>query len=294
MSQMNCDVFVNQDVPSARLEGTTTSATCGPIHFKKLLGVGGFGSVYRAMVQKQELAVKVLPVDTTCELKNFRGEWSVLERLMTVTHRNVVQAFGMDRSEENDGFAFLFFEIVPHGELYDYVYDKGGIPFQQAWFYYEQILEGLAFLHSQGIYHRDIKPENILMQSESHVQIADFGLAHFHSNSEEVPHFYNQRGTPAYFPPELYRRGSYKATDGDLWAAAITLVAMCTTVPPWEEANKKDTMYKLFLMKVPPKEWNRLRRPEVSMLSDLLNSLVAKRFVPPVYKHALRSCLSGG
>lgn len=40
-----------------------------------------------------------------------------------------------------------------------------------------QIIKGIKFLHSAQVIHRDLKPSNILLNSDCHLKICDFGLA---------------------------------------------------------------------------------------------------------------------
>ena len=47
----------------------------------------------------------------------------------------------------------------------------------EARFYFLEILFGIKYLHSKNILYRDLKPENLLIASDGHMKIADFGLA---------------------------------------------------------------------------------------------------------------------
>lgn len=79
-------------------------------------------------------------------------------------------------------------------------------------YYLVQIASGLNALHKSKIIHRDLKPSNVLLTSEGHVKLADFGLSKDLSLS-------NGRamsicGTPEYMAPEVIRgEGATYATD---------------------------------------------------------------------------------
>lgn len=85
-----------------------------------------------------------------------------------------------------------------------------------------QVLEGLEFLHQNGIAHRDIKPTNLTVRSYDppDAQIIDFGCASF-----ESPILYDQCGTIPYLAPEQKDR-EYHTQSVDIWAAGLVGVEL--------------------------------------------------------------------
>lgn len=63
------------------------------------------------------------------------------------------------------------------GELFTYLRRENVFSENRARIYTAELVEALSYLHSNGILYRDIKPENILLDSEGHIKITDFGLS---------------------------------------------------------------------------------------------------------------------
>ncbi|KAF7664989.1 hypothetical protein LDENG_00158310 [Lucifuga dentata] len=116
----------------------------------------------------------------------------------------------------------------------------------RSWRLFREILDGLAYIHEQGMIHRDLKPVNIFLDSQDHVKIGDFGLATDHpanvaagkfeveeSGSAVMPkpdpsgHMTGMVGTALYVSPEV--QGNTKATYNqkvDLFSLGIILFEM--------------------------------------------------------------------
>uniref|UniRef100_A0A8C9XRQ1 non-specific serine/threonine protein kinase n=1 Tax=Sander lucioperca TaxID=283035 RepID=A0A8C9XRQ1_SANLU len=117
----------------------------------------------------------------------------------------------------------------------------------RLWRLFREILDGLAYIHEQGMIHRDLKPVNIFLDSQDHVKIGDFGLATDHpanvvcitligggqlnSDAQTRPNRCNMTGmvgTALYVSPEV--QGNTKATYNqkvDLFSLGIILFEMC-------------------------------------------------------------------
>ncbi|KAJ0799027.1 putative protein kinase STE-STE20-Fray family [Helianthus annuus] len=94
-----------------------------------------------------------------------------------------------------------------------------GIPENCISIILKETLMGLCYLHDQGHLHRDIKAGNILMDSNSSIKLADFGVSAFvYESSSRCLNLNEITGTPYWMAPEVihsYNRYSYKA---DIWS----------------------------------------------------------------------------
>ena len=134
---------------------------------------------------------------------------------------------------------YLALELVRGGELFDFIAETGRFSEETARYYFHQMIEGLEYMHTQGVSHRDIKPENMMLDSDFNLKIADFGFSSNQALNE------TKRGTDGYMAPEIYKGVQYSGQCVDLFATGIILFIMVAQHPPFNAASAKDPHYKL-------------------------------------------------
>ncbi|XP_040381763.1 L-type lectin-domain containing receptor kinase SIT2-like [Oryza brachyantha] len=186
-----------------------------------LIGVGGFGRVYKGVLpsSKLEVAVKRVSHDSKQGMREFIAEVVSIGRLQ---HRNLVQLLGYCRRK---GELLLVYEYMSNRSLDKHLYDDGVLDWGQRFQIIKGIASALLYLHEEWekvIVHRDIKTSNVLLDSEMNGRLGDFGLARLYDRGAD-PQTTHVVGTIGYLAPELGR--SSKATPlTDIFAFGIFIL----------------------------------------------------------------------
>jgi len=125
----------------------------------------------------------------------------------------------------------------------------GAFPESLVAVYIAQVLEGLAYLHEQGVIHRDIKGANILTTKEGLVKLADFGVAT--RLDAEVFKEQSVVGTPYWMAPEVIEMAGVSAAS-DIWSVGCTVVELLTGSPPYFDLNPMTALFRIVQDELPP------------------------------------------
>ncbi len=140
---------------------------------------------------------------------------------------------------EHEGQPYIVMERLPGETLADRI--RAG-PVDPAWLRQvtREVLGALAAAHAVGLVHRDVKPSNILVTSDNHAKIADFGIAKSlerggsegPAGSPDLTGTGQLLGTPAYLPPERLDGGPATARS-DLYSLGVVLYEALTGRSPF-------------------------------------------------------------
>lgn len=208
--------------------------TLGEYEIQEVIGQGGMGIVFRALDPKLNriVAVKVmsplLAINPNAR-KRFLRE---AQAAAAVSHPHIVTIHAVDE----DQLPYLVMEYVVGQSLQEKLDKVGSLPVTEILRIGNQIAEGLAAAHKQGLIHRDIKPANILLENGvERVKITDFGLARA-VDDVTITKTGEVSGTPQYMSPEQ-ATGIRIDQRSDLFSLGAVLYAMCTGRSPFRASN---------------------------------------------------------
>ncbi|MCS6852034.1 MAG: protein kinase [Gemmataceae bacterium] len=219
------------------MAGTTHGLVLGNHRVLDRLGAGSMGVVFLAehALLKRRVAIKVLPVDETVPaalLERFYAEMRVLADLR---HPNIVMAFDAGKIPgPNPGMPalhYLVLELVPGGDLEQYVVEHGPVPVAQACEWICQAAAGLQAAHDHHLIHRDVKPSNLLLSAEGQVKLVDFGLARQFCSQLTDPRAL--LGSIDFMAPEQSFDPSTVGPQADIYGLGATLFWLLTGQPPF-------------------------------------------------------------
>lgn len=204
----------------------------GRYEILKILGSGGFGTVYMA---KENISENVVAIK---KLKNTKVTQQVIikdeiKALAKFNHPNIIT---YKHQFENNNDLHIVMEYCSHGSLRT-VMQKENIRSSFAWKWVKTVAETMQFVHDKGIVHHDIKPDNILFTGDRILKIADFGVAN------------KNIGTLSYLPPEWWDAKNDLTDDPriDIFALGVTLIELLTKQNPFSGKgyDEIEKMYKI-------------------------------------------------
>ena len=219
---------IDGDALSVTAESPGNSKNFAHFHLRRILGRGGFGTVWLADDLRLERRVALkLPRRTEGNLGNLLREAKTVAKLR---HPNIVSVHEVG---EVDGQAFIVCEYIDGMDLRSLL-RKGPVPEKRVIELLQAIAAGLHHAHENQVVHRDMKPGNVLVDQSGTPLVADFGLAKNIDIEESISSKGKIVGTVVYMAPEQ-AGAELDQVDrrADIYALGVMMFEMLTGERPF-------------------------------------------------------------
>lgn len=240
------------------------------LDIQQLLGSGGFAFVYQAKYknnirnsstqqqwkrEQENMALKIINKEILIKDNIAHRIVNEIKIHRKLNHPSFVKLIDFFENENN---VYMCLELCNHGNFYHFIKQNGPLTEYEAGYVMYQLIDGLNYLHNQGIVHRDLKLSNILIssiqsmskinQSKSQsrqlfmqeeatlfdIKICDFGLAASVSGQDDE--HYTLCGTPNYIAPEIASQQAH-GFPVDIWSAGCLFYSMVEGALPFDQGE---------------------------------------------------------
>ena len=214
----------------------------GDYILKHTIGKGTFSRVKLGINKNtgEKVAIKILDKTKIVEKADLERILREMKMLSELDNEHIIKVYQI---YENDSHYLIIMEYCEGGELFNYIVEKQRLSENESAYFYYQIIQGVEYIHSQGIAHRDLKPENLLLDKNKKIKIIDFGLSNYFDGVQKLE---TPCGSPCYASPEMVGGNKYNGFFIDIWATGIILFAMLCGYLPFEDDNN-DVLFKQIL-----------------------------------------------
>mmetsp|Transcript_14012 Transcript_14012/g.34679 ORF Transcript_14012/g.34679 Transcript_14012/m.34679 type:complete len:892 (+) Transcript_14012:417-3092(+) len=221
---------------------TGGNASIGHYILGKTIGEGTFGKVKLGthILTGEKVAVKILEKERIVDVADVERVAREIHILKLIRHPHIIQLYEIIETPKQ---LYLIMEFASGGELFDYIVASCRVKEREAVKFFHQILNGVEKIHSMRVVHRDLKPENLLLDSQKHIKIVDFGLSNTYKPGQLLK---TACGSPCYAAPEMIAGKKYNPMMCDIWSCGVILFALVCGFLPFEDQNTA-ALYKKIL-----------------------------------------------
>ncbi|CDW90361.1 protein kinase domain containing protein [Stylonychia lemnae] len=222
----------DQNSPKPQVKQKTTIYNFIPI---AKLGEGSYGQVYlvEEIDSRKRYAMKMLDKKKIIESDLLRYTVTEKEILQKADHPFVVKLFYAFQTMR---YFFLIQEFCPCGDMSKLLTKKKRLTEDEARLYIAEVILAIEYLHSQNIIYRDLKPDNIIIDSDGHLKLTDFGLSKENVDSE--CHSNSFVGSYAYAAPEIIKHKAH-GKSLDWYGVGVLLYEFLVGVPPYYDRDQE-------------------------------------------------------
>lgn len=250
---------------------------------RDVIGVGGMGSVYRALDIRtgQHVALKRLS-ETYKHDAGMRARFRIEAQAgLRLKHPHLVQTYELGQTDDVYGeVEYVTMELFESIAMHELIAFNGPMRKSMACDVLMQVCDGLEYIHRQGLVHRDIKPDNILIGKDGFTKLVDFGLTLVDQEvvgeefSLAMIFGHDCLGTADYMPPEQSLDSLHVSSAADVYSMGCTLFMALTGKRPFLGASKAKVIEAHRTQPPPPIATYRLEIPDE--IEQLYQRMMAK------------------
>jgi len=224
----------------------------------RVIGRGSYAKVLLVRLKPTQrlYAMKVIKKELVCDEEDI--DWVQTEKHVFETASNHPFLVGLHSCFQTPSRLFFVIEYINGGDLMFHMQRQRKLPEEHARFYSAEITLALNFLHERGIIYRDLKLDNVLLDSEGHIRLTDYGMCKegMVNPDDKTGTFC---GTPNYIAPEILQGQDYSFSV-DWWALGVLMFEMMAGRSPFDtgapmgaendNTNTEELLFQIILEKV--------------------------------------------
>uniref|UniRef100_A0AAX7SED8 protein kinase C n=1 Tax=Astatotilapia calliptera TaxID=8154 RepID=A0AAX7SED8_ASTCA len=233
---------------------STSSLGLADFDLLRVIGRGSYAKVLLVQLKKTEriYAMKVVKKELVNDDEDI--DWVQTEKHVFEQASNHPFLVGLHSCFQTESRLFFVIEYVNGGDLMFHMQRQRKLPEEHARFYSAEISLALNYLHERGIIYRDLKLDNVLLDSEGHIKLTDYGMCKEGLRPGDTTSTFC--GTPNYIAPEILRGEDY-GFSVDWWALGVLMFEMMAGRSPFDivgssdnpDQNTEDYLFQVILEK---------------------------------------------
>jgi len=219
----------------------------------RLLGSGGFGSVFEAMYNNCKVALKKFHTNTRnkkAAMQSFQAE--LHQEVLSLSHPNIVRVLAANVAQSLEDQPCIIMEFVSTRNLQHLLDDTDEkIDFKRRVKFAYEVASALEYVHENNIAHLDLKPANVLITNDGSCKLTDFGCCQVLQEKPNTPSRSYLTGTFAYRAPELLK-GESPTFKADVFSLGICLWQFWTREIPYKLQNHQIVIFRVVACNLRP------------------------------------------